>query len=107
MNCEGVIGDENVFKMLRVEDVVRNAKDEGWKIMIAGDMNDIWELDKCENNNRKLVKNIVIKVNLQIMNCVWERINGPTWYSENNEFTLDCICVDDCALKSVQSAYIL
>ena len=34
-------------------------------------------------------------------------MNGPTWFSENSEFTLDYICVDDCALKRVQSAYIL
>ena len=34
-------------------------------------------------------------------------MNGPTWFSENSEFTLDYICVDDCALESVQSAYIL
>ena len=46
MNCEGVRGDENVVKMQRVKDVVRNAKDEGLKIMIGGDMNaHIWELD--------------------------------------------------------------
>ena len=32
---------------------------------------------------------------------------AKTWFSENSEFTLDYICVDDCALKSVQSAYIL
>ena len=66
----------------------------------------IWELDKCENNNGKLLKNMVNE-NLQIMNCVWESMKGPTWFSENSEFTLDYICVDDCALKSVQSAYIL
>ena len=108
MNCEGVRGDENVVKMQHVKDVVRNAKDEGLKIMIGGDMNaHIWELDKCESSNGKLLKNMVNEMNLQIMNCVWERMNGPTWFSENSEFTLDYICVDDCALKSVQSAYIL
>ena len=32
---------------------------------------------------------------------------GPTWFSDNSGFTLDYICVDDCALKSVHSAYIL
>ena len=107
MNCEGVRGDENVIRMLRVLDVVRNAKDEGLKIMIEGDMNaHTWELDKCENNNGKLLKNMVNEMNLQIMNCVWEHMNGPTWFSENSEFTLDYICDDDCALKSVQSAYI-
>ena len=94
--------------MLRVKDVVRNAKDEGLKIVIGGDMNaHIWELDKCENNNVKLLKNMVNEMNLQIMKCVWERMNGPTWFSENSEFTLDYICVDGCALKCVQSAYIL
>ena len=50
---------------------------------------------------------MVNEMNLQIMNCVWERMNGHTWFPENREFTLDYICVDDCALKSVQSAYIL
>ena len=108
MNCEGVRGDENVVKMLSVKEVVRKAKDEGLKIMIGGDMNaHIWELDKCENKNGKLLKNMVNETNLQIMNCVWEHMSGPTWFSENSEFTLDYICVDDCALKSVQSAYLL
>ena len=52
VNCEGVRGYENVFKMLRVKDVVRKAKDYGLKIMIGGYMNaHIWELDKCENKN--------------------------------------------------------
>ena len=97
-----------MVKMQRVKDVVRNAKDEGLKIMIGGAMNvHIWEFNKCENNNGIFLKNMVNEMILQIMNCVWERMNEPTWFSEKSEFTLDYICVDDCALKSVQSAYIL
>ena len=97
-----------MFKMLRVRDAVRTAKDEGLMIRIGEDINaDIWELDKCENNNGKLVKNMLNEIKLQIMNCVWEHNNGPTWFSENSEFTLDYICVYDCTLKSVQSAYLL
>ena len=34
------------------------------------------------------LKNMVNETNLQIMNCVWERMSGPTWFSENSEFTL-------------------
>ena len=84
--------------MLRVKDVVRNAKDEGLKIMIEVDMNaHIWELDKYENKNGKLLKIMVNEMNLQIMNCVWERMNGHTWFSDNSGFTLDYICVDDCS----------
>ena len=71
MNCECVRGDEHVFKMLRVKDVVRKEKDKGFKIMIGGYINaHIWALDKCENKNRKLLKNMENKMNLQIMNCV-------------------------------------
>ena len=66
----------------------------------------IWELDKCENKNGKVLKGIVDEMNnLQIMNCAWERMNEPTCFSENNWFTLDYICVDDCALECVESAY--
>ena len=55
--------------------------DDGLKIMIGGDMNAyIWELDKCENKNVKLLKNIVNEMNLPILTCVWERKNGPTWF---------------------------
>ena len=93
-----------MFKMLRVNDVVRKTKYEGLKNMIGGDMNaHICELYKYENQNGKLLKNML----KEIMNCVWEPMNGPTWFSENSEFILDYICVDDCALKSVQCAYIL
>ena len=76
--------------------------------MIGEDMNaHMWELYKCVNNNGKLFKNMVNEMNLQIMNCVWEHMNGPTWFSDNSEFTLNYICVEDCELKSAQSAYIL
>ena len=41
MNCEGIRGEENMFKI-----------HQGLKIMIGGDMNaHIWEMDKCENKN--------------------------------------------------------
>ena len=34
-------------------------------------------------------------------------MEGATWFSDNNEFTLDYICVNDCALKCIENAYIL
>ena len=93
--------------MLCVKEVVRKAKDEGLKIMIGGDMNaHVWELDECKNKNGKLLMNMVNEFKLQIVNCVWKRMNGPTWFSDNSEFTWDYICVDYCALKSVHSPYI-
>ena len=67
----------------------------------------IWELDKYENKNGKLLKRVMDEMNLQIFNCVWESMNGATWFSGNSKFTLDYIGVDDCALKCVESAYIL
>ena len=32
-------------------------------------------------------------------------MKGATWFSENSEFTLDYVCVNDSALKCVESAY--
>ena len=54
-----------------MKEMVRKTKDEGLKIIIGGDMNaHLWELDKCENRDGKLLKNMVNEMNLQIMNCV-------------------------------------
>ena len=36
-----------------------------------------------------------------------ESVKGATWFSENSEFTLDYIGMDDYVLKCVESAYIL
>ena len=67
----------------------------------------IWELDKCENKNGKLLKSMMDDMNMQILNCIWESMQGAAWFSENSEFTLDYICVNDCALKCIESAYTL
>ena len=57
--------EENVNKSKYIKKVVRDAKDRGMKILIGGDMNGhIWELDKCENYNGKLVKDLVSAMRL-------------------------------------------
>ena len=50
---------------------------------------------------------MVDEINLQILNCVCDSMKGATWLSENSECTLDYACVNDSALKCVESAYIL
>ena len=62
---------------------------------------------KCENKNGKLLKSVIDEINLQILNYVWDSMKGATWFSENSEFTLDYVCINDSALKCVESAYIL
>ena len=60
LSCEGIRGEENVLKMRCVKDVVSKAKEASLKMMIGGDMNaHIWELDKCENKNGKLLKRVI------------------------------------------------
>ena len=59
INCEGIRGEEDVFKMRwvkevisKAKEVISKAKEDGLNIMIGGDMNaHIWELDKCQNKN--------------------------------------------------------
>ena len=102
MNCEGIRGEENVLKMRCVKEVISKEKEDGLNIMIGGDMNGhIWELDKCEKKNGNLLKSVMDEINLQILNCVWDSMKGDTWFSENSEFTLDYVCVNDSALKFV------
>ena len=62
----------------------------------------ICELDKWENKKEKILKSMVDDMNLQFLNCIWESMKGTTWFSENSEFTLDYICVNDCTLKCMK-----
>ena len=108
INCEGIRGEKNVLSTRCVKEVIRKAKEDGLNIMIGGDMNaHIWELDKCENKNGKLLKSVMDGINLQILNFVWDSMKGVTWFSDNSEFTLNYVCVNDSALKCVESSYIL
>ena len=109
MNCEGIRAEEHVLKMRCVKEVISKAKEDGLNIMIGGDMNAhiIWELDKCENNKAKLLKRVIDEINLQILNCVWDSMKGATWFSENSEFNLDYVCVNDSALVYGECLYII
>ena len=55
------------------------ALDNGLGIMIGGDMNaHIWELDGCENENGRRMKESINEMVLQILNCVWDGLNEAT-----------------------------
>ena len=108
MNCEGVGKEENILKLEYIKGVVWRALDDGLGIMIGGDMNaHIWELDGCENENGRRMKENMNEIGLHILNCVWDELNEATWYTEENKFTLDYVCMDGRGLKKVVSASIL
>ena len=52
----------------------------------------IWELDGCENENGRMMKESINGMGLQILNCVWDGLNEATWYTEEKKFTLDYVC---------------
>ena len=57
MNCEEVRKEENILKLEYIKGVVWRALDGDLGIMIEGDMNaHIWELDGCENENGRRMK---------------------------------------------------
>ena len=108
MNCEGVRKEENILKLEYIKAVVWRALDDGLGIMIGGDMNaHIWELDGCENENGQGMKENINEIGLQILNCVWNGLNEATWYTEENKFTLDYVCMDGRGLNNVVGASIL
>ena len=109
MNCEGVRKEENILKLEYIKAVVWRALDNGLGIRIGGDMNaHIWELDGCENENGRRMKENMNEIGLQILNCVWDGLNEATWYTEEeNKFTLDYVCMDGRGIKKVVGASIL
>ena len=63
--------------------MVWRALDGGLGIMIGGDMNaHIWELDGCENENGRRMKENINEIGLQILNSVWDGLNEATWCTE-------------------------
>ena len=79
LKCEDIRTEENVLKIWCVKDVVSKAKEDGLNIMIGGDMKaHIWELDKCENKNGKLLKSVMDEIHLQIL-TVYEGCYMAFW----------------------------
>ena len=71
--------------------MVWRALDDGLGIMIGGD---ILELDGCENEYGRRMKENMNEIGIQILNCVWDGLNEATWYTEEKKFTLDYVCMD-------------
>ena len=40
------------------------------------------------------------ELGLQILNCVWDGFSEFTWFTEENAFTLDVVCMDGRVMKS-------
>ena len=59
MNCEGIRREENETMMHMNKSMVNKAKLERLKILFGGDINaHILELDRCENRNGRLLKQL-------------------------------------------------
>ena len=108
MNCEGVRKEENIMKLEYIKGLVWRALCDGLGIMFGCNMNaHIWELDCCENENGRRMKESMNEMGLQILSCVWNGLNEATWYTEEEKFTLDYVCMDGRGPKKVVSASIL
>ena len=59
------------------------------------------ELDGCENENGRRMKESMNEIGLQILNCVWDGLNEATWYTEEKKFTLDYVGMVVRGLKKV------
>ena len=53
------------------------------------------------------MKESINEMGLHILNYVWDGLNEATWYTEENKFTLDYVCMDGRGMKKVVSASIL
>ena len=108
MSCEGTDMAGNKNKLNFITEVVQNARAEGLKIMVGGDMNGhVWEIDGIENGNGRLMKCMTKDAGLQILNLRWDGMNKPTWYLNDKQYTLDYVCTDDIGLNRIKNACIM
>ena len=63
-----------------------------------------WELDGCENENGRRMKENMNEIGLQLLNCVWDGLNETTWNTEEKKFTRYCVCMDGRGMKKVVSS---
>ena len=104
-NCEGVREEENILKFEYIKEVVWRALEDGSSIMIGGDMDvHIWELDGCENENSRRMKENMNELGLQILNCVCDGLSEATWFTEEKRFIRDYVCMDRRGMKKYASA---
>ena len=85
--------------------MVWRALDDGFGIMIGGDIN-IWELDGCENETGRRMKENMNEIGLQILNCVWDGLNEATCWLQTTQptsggaVTADKNCCANCVEPS-------
>ena len=108
MNCEGVRKEENAERVSKVKECIAKECKDGTKVEIGGDINGhIWELDKCENANGKLMKELTYEAGQTIVNCEWEGMNEPTWFMNDKEYTLDYILVNEKGYGCIREAGVM
>ena len=76
--------------------------------MIGRDINaHIWEADGCDNEIGWRMKKTYNELALQILYCVWNVLREATWFTEEEKFTLDYVCMDEMGMGKDVSASVL
>ena len=87
---------------------VEKAKQEGLKIFIGGDLNGhICELDGHDNRNGEIVKGIAENGELEILNCIMEHMDAPTWERGELKYRLDYCLTCGKGLESTKKGEIM
>ena len=65
----------------------------------------IWELDGCEIENGRRMKEGMNALGVEILNCVWDGLSEATWFTDENNFSLGmCVWMELSGLKKAVSA---
>ena len=82
MICARVCKEENILKLEYIKGVSCRALEDGLGIMIGGDMNvHICELDGCENENGRMMKEIMNEMGL-LRHKRKEKEIGSVWQTD-------------------------
>ena len=100
--------EKNVLKAAFLQEQVEKAKQEGITVYIGGDLNGhIYELDGNENRNGEIIRALALNSNLEILNCVIEGMDTPTWERGDSKYRLDYCLACEKGMENVQRGEVM
>ena len=88
--------------------IIQEARDADMNILIGGDMNGhIFEMDGCENENGRLLKEMVRKNSFEILNCIWPDMDKPTWSGNGVQYCLDYLLTNRECVNGISEACLM
>ncbi|ELT89483.1 hypothetical protein CAPTEDRAFT_212534 [Capitella teleta] len=103
--CQGVDPEDNRKRVREIAKHIQGLQPHE-VIYIGDDFNaHIWEMDGVENENGRIMRSLVESSELDIMNVIWQGLEGPTWERKTSSYCLDYVFLNNAGLNLIKDAW--